>query len=143
MLTVNLVGVGFNIVGSILGAVLADRVGRRITIGTANALAVAWAFALFPLANSGNILLMGVAVSVTMVLVGIACGTTTAIVPEIFATRYRSTATGVSFNLGIRPRRRDPADPCGPDLRRLRQLRPVHDDGGPGRDQCPVRGPAP
>ena len=94
MLTVNLVGVGFNVAGSILGAVLADRVGRRITIGTANALAVAWAFALFPLANSGNILLMGVAVSTTMVLVGIACGTTTAIVPEILRHRYRSTGTG-------------------------------------------------
>jgi MFS family permease len=100
MLTVNLIGVGFNIVGSILGAVLADRFGRRITIGTANAAAVLWAFALFPLANSGNILLMGVAVSVTLVLVGIACGTTTAVVPEIFATRYRSTGTGVAFNLG-------------------------------------------
>ncbi|GAA1677414.1 MFS transporter [Citricoccus zhacaiensis] len=100
MLTVNLIGVMFNIGGSILGAVLADRFGRRITIGAANLAAVGWAFAMFPLANSGNIVLMGVAVSVSLVIVGVACGTTTALLPEIFATRYRSTGTGVSFNLG-------------------------------------------
>lgn len=100
MLTVNLIGVGFNVFGSIGGAILADRFGRRITIGVANAAALVWAFALFPLANSGSLVLMAVAVSVTLTLVGIASGTTTALLPEIFATRYRSTGTGVAFNFG-------------------------------------------
>lgn len=100
MLTANLIGAGFHIIGCIAGAFLSDKIGRRITIGTANLLAVGWAFALFPLANSGNVLLMGVAVSVTLLIVGVACGTTTALVPEIFATRYRATGAGVSYNLG-------------------------------------------
>ncbi|WP_280123269.1 MFS transporter [Rhodococcus sp. ZPP] len=100
MLTVNLIGVGFNVIGSVAGALLADRRGRKITIGGANALAVGWAFALFPLANSGNIALMAVAVAGTLLLVGVASGTTTAIIPETFHTRYRSTGAGVAFNMG-------------------------------------------
>jgi MFS family permease len=100
MLTANLIGAGFHIIGSVTGALLSERVGRRITLGVANLVGVGWAFALFPLANSGNILLMCVAVSGTLLIGGIACGTTTAFLPEIFATRYRSTGVGVSFNLG-------------------------------------------
>jgi len=100
MLTVNLIGVGFNVLGSVAGALLADRLGRKITIGGANALAVGWAFALFPLANSANIALMAIAVAGTLLLVGVASGTTTAIIPETFHTRYRSTGTGVAFNMG-------------------------------------------
>lgn len=100
MLVINLIGVGFNILGSVFGAVMADRIGRRKVMGTANALAVVWAFALFPLANTGNVLAMGIAVAVTLALVGVASGTTTALMPEIFRTQYRSTGTGVAFNLG-------------------------------------------
>ncbi|MEZ2389129.1 MFS transporter [bacterium RCC_150] len=100
MLTINLVAIGCQIVGSVLGAVLADKVGRRVVIGWANASAVPWAFALFLLAGSGDVLLLAVAVCVTLFIVGIACGTTTALMPEIFSTRYRSTGAGVAFNLG-------------------------------------------
>src|SRR5690606_29897758 len=49
---------------------------------------------------TGNVLLVGVAVSVTLLLVGLACGPTTALIPEVFRTSYRSTGTGVAFNLG-------------------------------------------
>ncbi|MCD9027975.1 MHS family MFS transporter [Luteimonas sp. BDR2-5] len=100
MLAVNLVGVVFNIIATVIGAVLADKVGRRTVMGWTNGAAVIWAFCLFPLVDTGNIYLVGVATSVTLILVGLACGPTTALLPETFRTAYRSTGTGVSFNLG-------------------------------------------
>jgi MFS family permease len=100
MLTINLIGVGFDIVGTIAGAVLADRLGRRAVMGFANGAAVVWAFCLFPVVNIGSELAVGIAVSVTLLLVGLACGPTTALIPEVFRTSYRSTGTGVAFNLG-------------------------------------------
>ncbi|GAB3045525.1 MFS transporter [Stenotrophomonas tumulicola] len=100
MLTINLVGVGFDIIGTVIGAILADKLGRRVVMGFANGAAIIWAFMLFPIVNTGNVLLVGVAVSVTLLLVGLACGPTTALIPEVFRTSYRSTGTGVAFNLG-------------------------------------------
>jgi MFS family permease len=100
MLTINLIGVAFNIVGTIIGAILADRIGRKKVMGWANGIAIGWAFILFPMVNTGNVLVVGIAVSGTLVLVGLANGPTTALIPETFRTSYRATATGVSFNLG-------------------------------------------
>lgn len=100
MLTINLIAVGFNIAGSVAGGVLADRIGRRRVMGFANVLGAIWAFCLFPLVNTGNVVLIGIATSVTLVLVGVACATSTVLIPETFRTSYRSTATGVSTNLG-------------------------------------------
>lgn len=100
MLGVNLIAVVVNIIATVIGARLADRIGRRTVMGWANGLAVLWAFCLFPLVNTGNLLLVGIAMSVTLTLVGLANGPTAALIPETFRTAYRSTATGVSFNLG-------------------------------------------
>lgn len=100
MLGVNLVAVVLCIAATIGGAVLADRFGRRKVMLAVNALAVPWAFVLFPLVDTGEVMLVGVATSVTLILVGFASGTTTAWLPEIFRTAYRSTGTGVAFNLG-------------------------------------------
>lgn len=100
MLTVNCIGVVVCLVAMIVGAVLADRVGRRVVMAWANGAAVVWAFFLFPVVDSGSIVLVGVATSFTLVLVGLASGPTTAWLPETFRTAYRSTGTGVAFNLG-------------------------------------------
>nr|WP_228001413.1 MFS transporter [Nocardia australiensis] len=100
MLTINLIGVFFNIVGSVAGALLADHFGRRKVIGAANGFAIVWAFVMFPLADTGGAAAMVLAVGITLFVVGIASGTTTAFLPEIFRTSYRSTATGVSYNIG-------------------------------------------
>lgn len=100
MLLINIVAIVCNVVGSVAGARLSDRIGRRATMIGANTFAVAWAFALFPLAGAGSAIAMGAAVSVTLFVVGMASGTTTAYLPEIFRTGYRSTATGLSFNIG-------------------------------------------
>ena len=100
MMTVNLVGVVFNIIATVIGAMLADRIGRRKVMGWTNAAAIVWAFMLFPIVDTGNIIAVGFATSVTLILVGLACGPTTALIPETFRTSYRSTGTGVAFNLG-------------------------------------------
>jgi MFS family permease len=100
MLIINLIGVGFNVAGTVAGGLLADKIGRRKVMGWANALGVVWAFCLFPMANTGNTVIMTVATSVTLTLVGVACATSTVLIPETFRTSYRSTATGVATNMG-------------------------------------------
>jgi MFS family permease len=100
MLTVNIVAILFNIAGSITGGRLADRIGRRNSMLVANAFGIPWAFALFPLADSGSPVLMALGISATLFFVGIASSTMTAYMPELFRTSYRSTGTGAAFNLG-------------------------------------------
>jgi MFS family permease len=100
MLTINLIAVVVCIVGGVIGARWSDRVGRRQVLLVANGAAVPWAFVMFPLMNTSNVVLVAVGMSVTLFLVGMATGAATALLPEIFRTSYRSTATGVSFNLG-------------------------------------------
>jgi MFS family permease len=100
VLAINVVAVLWNFIGSVAGAWLSDRFGRRPTMGVANAVAVVWSFVLFPLASAGSPVLMGVAVSASLFLVGIAASATTAYLPEIFRTGHRSTGIGASFNLG-------------------------------------------
>ncbi|MFF0508763.1 MFS transporter [Streptomyces fimicarius] len=100
MLSVNMVAIVANIIGSVVGARLSDRLGRRIVMIGASLFAVPWAFALFLLADTGNLFLLALGISVALFFVGTASGTTTAFLPEIFRTSYRSTATGVSYNLG-------------------------------------------
>jgi MFS family permease len=100
MLTVNMIAVVFCILGGVVGARWSDRVGRRRVMMVANASAIVWALALFPLIDIGNIILIAAAMSVTLFLVGMANGVTAALLPETFRTSYRSTAMGFSFNLG-------------------------------------------
>jgi MFS family permease len=99
-LTVTLVAIVFCIAGTVLGGTLADRLGRRRTMLLANGFGIVWAFALFPLADTRNPVLLGLAISVALFAVGITSSTMTAYMPEIFRTDYRSTGTGAAFNLG-------------------------------------------
>lgn len=100
MLISNLVGVVVCFLAMTLGGMLADRTGRRPLIISSAVFAILWSFILFPMVNSGNLLFLTAAISITLFIVGIACGPVTAMMPEIFNTRYRSTGSGVAFNLG-------------------------------------------
>jgi len=81
-------------------AVLSDRVGRRRVMLCAFALALPWAFAVMPLLNTGIAALFGVAIVGTFALMGAVIGPLSSFIPETFATRYRYTGAGLSFNAG-------------------------------------------
>jgi MFS family permease len=100
VLVINVVAVVWNYIGSFVGAWVSDRIGRRPTMTIGNVVAIVWSFVMFPLAGAGGPVLLGVVVSASLFLVGIAAAPTTAYLPEIFRTHHRSTGIGASFNLG-------------------------------------------
>lgn len=81
-------------------ATLSDTYGRRRVLGTGCALALPWTLILFPLIESGDPVRYGVAVVGTYAIIGIMMGPLAAFIPEIFATRYRYTGAGLSYNVG-------------------------------------------
>ncbi|MEU6644087.1 MFS transporter [Saccharomonospora sp. NPDC046836] len=84
--------------GIVVGAVLSDRVGRRRVILTGAILAVTWSLALFPIVDIGSTWAFGLGVFLTMFISGVAYGPMSALMSELFHTRYRYTAAGFSYN---------------------------------------------
>ncbi|WP_327672741.1 MULTISPECIES: MFS transporter [unclassified Streptomyces] len=85
--------------GVILGAVLSDRLGRRVVMIWATAAAVVWAVVLFPILDLGSRTVFAIGVIVTMFLSGFGRGPQGAFLSELFHTRYRYTAVGLSYAL--------------------------------------------
>ena len=81
------------------GAFFSDKLGRRRVICGAELVGVVWGLALFPVLNAGTILAYGFALCVTMAIAGIANGAIGAFLPEQFPTRYRYTASGISYQI--------------------------------------------
>ncbi|MHB9848811.1 MFS transporter [Streptomyces krungchingensis] len=86
--------------GGLVGAAVSDRFGRRAVIGGASVTAAVWALALFPVLSHASGLTFTLALCVTMLLSGIQFAPMGAFLPEQFHTRYRYTASAVSYNLG-------------------------------------------
>ena len=86
-------------VGVVIGAVLSDRIGRRQIITIAACAAVVWDLALFPILDTRSELAFALGVPVTLLISGIATGPLGAFLSEVFQTRYRYTATGLSYSL--------------------------------------------
>jgi metabolite-proton symporter len=84
----------------IVPSILSDRIGRRKMILIGNAVAIPWTLVLFPIIDTRSAVLIGLASTVTMLIVGIANGPTASLLPEIFHTEYRTTGVGVAYNLG-------------------------------------------
>lgn len=82
-----------------ISAVSSDRFGRRKIVGWAALASAAWALLLFPLVNIGTVSMFGLGVCITSGLAGMNNGTAGALLPEQFPTRYRYTATSISYNL--------------------------------------------
>ena len=99
VLSIGIVAGGVFAVTTILGSSLSDRIGRRRMIMTANALAIPVALALFPILDLGTPLAFAVGMCLPLAVVGWAYGPVGALLPEIFATRYRYTGAGVAYNL--------------------------------------------
>ncbi|RMI28779.1 MFS transporter [Nocardia stercoris] len=77
---------------------LSDRIGRKRIIVAANLIAVPWALVLFPVVEAGGVITYCVCATVTVAIAGIAYGPIGAFLPELFATRYRYTASGATYN---------------------------------------------
>lgn len=100
MLTIQFVAIAGCIAGQVIGARMSDRVGRRAILFAGNGAAIAWAFVLFPMVDTGRPVIIGIALTITLFVVGLSNAATTVFLPETFRTAYRSTGTGVSFNIG-------------------------------------------
>ena len=87
--------------GSMLFATISDRwLGRRTIVVLGTAYLGLLAFPFFWLTDTGNPLLVAVALSLGLFGVGICYGPLAAYFSEIFGTRVRYSGTGLAFALG-------------------------------------------
>ncbi|AKG44226.1 MFS transporter [Streptomyces xiamenensis] len=100
MLLLTLVAVVVLGVSTYLVARWSDRVGRRKLILGGAAFGIVWGAVLFPLLDTGNYLLIAVALSGALLCMGIIYGPAGAYLPELFGTRMRYSGAGFSYNLG-------------------------------------------
>lgn len=77
-----------------------DRVGRRRLIIGGAAFGVVWGAVLFPLLDTGNYVLIAVALGGALLCMGIIYGPAGAYMPELFGTKMRYSGAGFSYNLG-------------------------------------------
>ncbi|MBW4818671.1 MFS transporter [Rhodococcus qingshengii] len=99
VLTAGIIGAVILAAATIFSGLYSDRIGRRKVIMTSCALAIVWALALFPLLDTGSTLAFVLSIAGTLLIMGIAYGPTGALLPELFATRYRYTGAGLAYNL--------------------------------------------
>lgn len=100
VLLVNVIG-GLCAIGfAAISAILSDSHGRRRVTAFGFALAVPWAFAVFPLVESRHESVFVTAIVVTYALIGLCIGPLAAFLPEIFAAQYRYTGAALSHTMG-------------------------------------------
>lgn len=85
---------------TVLSCVAADRFGRRRVLINGCVFTAGAGLVMFPLINSGSIVLMGVAFALGLAAMGWVYGPLGAFLPELFDTRYRYSASSFAYNLG-------------------------------------------
>jgi MFS family permease len=85
---------------AVVSAISSDRFGRRRLIGFAAIAGCVWSLALVPVLQVATPSVYILAICVTMIITGVAFGPMGAFLPELFETRYRFTASAVSYNIG-------------------------------------------
>ena len=83
-----------------LTATLSDTMGRRRLVLLGFAIGLPWSFAVLPLLDTGSPVLFAVGITGTYAVLGVSYGPLASFIPEIFATRYRYSGAGLTFNLG-------------------------------------------
>ncbi|GGO17863.1 MFS transporter [Microbispora bryophytorum] len=94
-----LIGSAFHFVTIPLWGALSDRIGRRPVYLLGAAGVGLWAFAFFPLIDTGNFALVTVAVTVGLLLHGAMYGPQAAFFSELFATRMRYSGVSIGYQL--------------------------------------------
>src|SRR5262249_40418644 len=95
-----LLGAASMLPGVFLGAYISDRRGRRGILMLSALLMAIWAFALFPLINTGSLLWMSVALCVGQLLNGMLFGPLAAMFSEIFTTKVRYSGASLGYQVG-------------------------------------------
>ncbi|NND82933.1 MAG: MHS family MFS transporter [Gammaproteobacteria bacterium] len=100
ILTAVLIASGCMVVAQFLAASYSDRNGRRGIFMLGAIATGAWAFALFPLIDTGNFWLIVLAISVGLSTVGMMYGPQAAFFTELFSTEVRYSGASLGYQLG-------------------------------------------
>jgi MFS family permease len=95
-----LLGAASMLPGVFLSAYISDRRGRRGILMLSALLLALWAFALFPLINTGSLAWMSVALCVGQLLNGMLFGPLAAMFSEIFTTKVRYSGASLGYQIG-------------------------------------------
>ncbi|REJ70893.1 MAG: MFS transporter [Proteobacteria bacterium] len=79
---------------------LSDRIGRKNVYKWGAILTGAWGFALFPLIDTGNPLLIGFAITVGLLFLGMQYGPQAAYFTELFSTEVRYSGASLGYQIG-------------------------------------------
>ncbi|HET7479061.1 MAG TPA: MFS transporter [Rubrobacteraceae bacterium] len=100
MLAAVLIASVFQIPALLVFAGYSDRVGRRGIYMLGAALLGAWAFVLWPLANTGSFILISLALVVGQAFLSMMYGPQAAFYSEIFTTRVRYSGASLGYQIG-------------------------------------------
>ncbi|UNT00831.1 MHS family MFS transporter [Streptomyces tubbatahanensis] len=100
MLALSMVACLFLAVGTWIAATRSDARGRRRLVLIGCSLAVVWGLVLFPLLDTGQPLLITLALGGTLFCMGVVYGPMGAYLPELFSARVRYSGASFAYNLG-------------------------------------------
>ena len=100
MLTAVLVAAMIMVPAQFWAAGLSDRVGRKRVYLWGAALSGIWAFALFPLVDTGNIYIVTGAIAVGLIFTGMQYGPQAAFFTELFSTEVRYSGASLGYQIG-------------------------------------------
>lgn len=87
-----------NAISMLCSATLSDRIGRRKVLIIVGVVSIPWGLVLFPLLDLGTTAAFWGGVAVTFIVGGMGMGVAGSYLSELFPTRYRYTAAGLSYN---------------------------------------------
>ena len=100
MLVLSLVGAAVWVVSNVIGGVLADRIGRRMTYLLGYALFIIWSFPFFALIDSRDPALMVIAVVTLCIAIGVTFGPQCALFAELFPPAFRYSGASLATAIG-------------------------------------------
>ena len=100
MLTAVLVAAMIMVPAQFWAAGLSDRIGRKRVYLWGAALSGIWAFALFPLVDTGNIYIVTGAIAVGLIFTGMQYGPQAAFFTELFSTEVRYSGASLGYQIG-------------------------------------------